>query len=162
MVGFSVQVFQCTSFRPSRQKATAYWDSDLVRVLPFTEASGFGPAILVHYDHSIWKARPGTISLGGQDRHLLSFGMIIHILVSNTNRTGQTWGLYSECLPLRMECPPVLILTQASEQVPGLACIMMMDMTQIRILARGLSAYRFYWRILFLQRCIGLNAEIWL
>jgi hypothetical protein len=27
---------------------------------------GFGPAILVHYDHSIWQAGPGTISLGGQ------------------------------------------------------------------------------------------------
>lgn len=29
-------------------------------------ASGFGPAILAHYDHSIWKVGPGTISLGGQ------------------------------------------------------------------------------------------------
>ena len=29
-------------------------------------SSGFGPAILVHYDHSIWQAGPGTISLGGQ------------------------------------------------------------------------------------------------
>ncbi|MBE0647107.1 MAG: hypothetical protein IH596_04905, partial [Bacteroidales bacterium] len=28
--------------------------------------SGFGPAILVHYDHSIWQAGPGAISLGGQ------------------------------------------------------------------------------------------------
>ena len=28
--------------------------------------TGFGPAILVHYDHSIWKVGPGTISLGGQ------------------------------------------------------------------------------------------------
>ena len=28
--------------------------------------SGFGPAILVHYDHSIWKVGPGVISLGGQ------------------------------------------------------------------------------------------------
>jgi hypothetical protein len=27
---------------------------------------GFGPAILFHYDHSIWEAGPGTISLGGQ------------------------------------------------------------------------------------------------
>jgi len=29
-------------------------------------SSGFGPAILIHYDHSIWKVGPGTISLGGQ------------------------------------------------------------------------------------------------
>ena len=28
--------------------------------------SGFGPAFLVHYDHSIWQVGPGTISLGGQ------------------------------------------------------------------------------------------------
>jgi hypothetical protein len=28
--------------------------------------TGFGPAVLVHYDHSIWKAGPGVISLGGQ------------------------------------------------------------------------------------------------
>jgi len=28
--------------------------------------TGFGPAILVHYDHSIWEAGPGVISLGGQ------------------------------------------------------------------------------------------------
>jgi hypothetical protein len=34
--------------------------------IPFYGGSGFGPAILVHYDHSIWKAGPGTISLGGQ------------------------------------------------------------------------------------------------
>ena len=27
---------------------------------------GFGPAILFHYDYSIWKAGPGSISLGGQ------------------------------------------------------------------------------------------------
>ncbi len=32
----------------------------------FYGGSGFGPAILVHYDHSIWQAGPGTISLGGQ------------------------------------------------------------------------------------------------
>jgi hypothetical protein len=34
--------------------------------IPYYGGSGFGPAILVHYDHSIWKAGPGTISLGGQ------------------------------------------------------------------------------------------------
>lgn len=34
--------------------------------IPFYGGSGFGPAILVHYDHSIWKAGSGTISLGGQ------------------------------------------------------------------------------------------------
>ena len=32
----------------------------------FYGGTGFGPAVLVHYDHSIWKAGPGTISLGGQ------------------------------------------------------------------------------------------------
>lgn len=34
--------------------------------IPFYGGSGFGPAIIVHYDHSIWQAGPGTISLGGQ------------------------------------------------------------------------------------------------
>jgi len=34
--------------------------------IPYYGSSGFGPAILVHYDQSIWKAGPGTISLGGQ------------------------------------------------------------------------------------------------
>jgi hypothetical protein len=34
--------------------------------VPFYGGSGFGPAILVHYDHSIWQAGPGTVSLGGQ------------------------------------------------------------------------------------------------
>lgn len=28
-------------------------------------SSGFGPAIMARYDHSIWEAGPGTISLGG-------------------------------------------------------------------------------------------------
>ena len=32
----------------------------------FYGGGGFGPAILVHYDHSIWQAGPGVISLGGQ------------------------------------------------------------------------------------------------
>jgi hypothetical protein len=30
------------------------------------DANGFGPALMIHYDHSIWQAGPGTISLGGQ------------------------------------------------------------------------------------------------
>jgi hypothetical protein len=34
--------------------------------IPFYGGSGFGPAIIVHYDHSIWQAGPGAISLGGQ------------------------------------------------------------------------------------------------
>jgi hypothetical protein len=34
--------------------------------IPYNGGSGFGPAILVHYDHSIWQAGPGTVSLGGQ------------------------------------------------------------------------------------------------
>ncbi|MDP1622190.1 MAG: hypothetical protein Q8M08_07610 [Bacteroidales bacterium] len=34
--------------------------------IQFYGSSGFGPAFLVHYDHSIWQAGPGTISLGGQ------------------------------------------------------------------------------------------------
>ncbi len=28
--------------------------------------NGFGPAILGHYDHSLWEVGPGTISIGGQ------------------------------------------------------------------------------------------------
>jgi hypothetical protein len=27
--------------------------------------SGFGPAIVAHYDHSLWEVGPGTISIGG-------------------------------------------------------------------------------------------------
>jgi hypothetical protein len=34
--------------------------------IPYFSSTGFGPAILVHYDYSIWRAGPGTISLGGQ------------------------------------------------------------------------------------------------
>lgn len=34
--------------------------------IPYYGSSGFGPAIVMHYDHSIWKVGPGTISLGGQ------------------------------------------------------------------------------------------------
>jgi hypothetical protein len=34
--------------------------------IPYYGGSGFGPAILVHYDYSIWKAGPGVVSLGGQ------------------------------------------------------------------------------------------------
>jgi hypothetical protein len=34
--------------------------------IPLYGGSGFGPAILVHYDHNIWQAGPGTVSLGGQ------------------------------------------------------------------------------------------------
>jgi hypothetical protein len=34
--------------------------------IPYYGGNGFGPAFLVHYDHSIWQAGPGTISLGGQ------------------------------------------------------------------------------------------------
>jgi hypothetical protein len=34
--------------------------------IPYYGGSGFGPAIVVHYDQSIWRAGPGTISLGGQ------------------------------------------------------------------------------------------------
>jgi hypothetical protein len=32
----------------------------------FYGSNGFGPAILVHYDHTIWQAGPGAVSLGGQ------------------------------------------------------------------------------------------------
>ncbi len=34
--------------------------------IPYFGGSGFGPAILVHYDQSIWQAGPGSVSLGGQ------------------------------------------------------------------------------------------------
>ncbi|MCX6305933.1 MAG: hypothetical protein NT040_13305 [Bacteroidetes bacterium] len=34
--------------------------------IPFYGGEGFGPAFMVHYDHGIWQAGPGTISLGGQ------------------------------------------------------------------------------------------------
>jgi hypothetical protein len=34
--------------------------------IPYYGGSGFGPAFLLHYDHGIWQAGPGTISLGGQ------------------------------------------------------------------------------------------------
>ena len=34
--------------------------------IPYYGGNGFGPAFIVHYDHCIWQAGPGTISLGGQ------------------------------------------------------------------------------------------------
>ena len=34
--------------------------------IPFYGSSGFGPAVLWSYDHNLWQAGPGTISLGGQ------------------------------------------------------------------------------------------------
>ena len=33
--------------------------------VPFYGGNGFGPAFVIHYDHGIWQAGPGTISLGG-------------------------------------------------------------------------------------------------
>ncbi len=34
--------------------------------IPVCGGSGFGPAFVIRYDHGIWQAGPGTISLGGQ------------------------------------------------------------------------------------------------
>ncbi|MCX6266985.1 MAG: hypothetical protein NTW16_06455 [Bacteroidetes bacterium] len=66
MTGFSVQSFSGNGPEDPAGKGSGILGFGFGPGIPYYGGSGFGPAILVHYDHSIWQAGPGTISLGGQ------------------------------------------------------------------------------------------------
>jgi hypothetical protein len=66
MVGFSFPSFSGKGPLDPAVKGSGVLGFGFGPGIPFYGGSGFGPAILVHYDQSIWKAGPGTISLGGQ------------------------------------------------------------------------------------------------
>jgi hypothetical protein len=66
MVGLSVQSFSAKGPDDPAGRGNGILGFGFGPGIPFYGGSGFGPAILVHYDQSIWKAGPGTISLGGQ------------------------------------------------------------------------------------------------
>jgi hypothetical protein len=66
MAGFSVQSLSAKGPRNPAGIGTGVFGFGMGPGIPYYGGSGFGPAILVHYDQSIWKAGPGTISLGGQ------------------------------------------------------------------------------------------------
>jgi hypothetical protein len=55
--------------------------------VPYYGGSGFGPAILLHYDHSIWQVGPGTISLGGQ----IGTSFFWHNFSNNGNDYKYSW-----------------------------------------------------------------------
>src|SRR3989339_1206296 len=65
MAGFSVPSFSGNGPTDPAGKGSGILGFGFGPGIPFYGGSGFGPAILVHYDHSIWRAGPGTISLGG-------------------------------------------------------------------------------------------------
>jgi len=66
MAGFSVPSFSGNGPLDPAGKGKGILGFGFGPGVPYYGGSGFGPAILVHYDHGIWKAGPGTISLGGQ------------------------------------------------------------------------------------------------
>ena len=66
ITGFSVQSFSGNGPSDPAGKGNGILGFGFGPGIPFYGGNGLGPAILVHYDHSIWQAGPGTISLGGQ------------------------------------------------------------------------------------------------
>lgn len=66
MGGFSVPSFSGNGSLDPAGKGNGILGFGFGPGIPYYGGSGFGPAILVHYDHGIWQAGPGTISLGGQ------------------------------------------------------------------------------------------------
>ena len=66
MGGFSVPSFSGNGPLDPAGKGNGILGFGFGPGIPYYGGSGFGPAILVHYDHGIWQAGPGTISLGGQ------------------------------------------------------------------------------------------------
>lgn len=66
MVGFSVPSISGNGPTDPAGRGSGVLGFGFGPGIPFYGGSGFGPAILIHYDHSIWQAGPGTISLGGQ------------------------------------------------------------------------------------------------
>jgi hypothetical protein len=55
--------------------------------IPYYGGHGFGPAILVHYDHSIWRVGPGSISLGGQ----VGVSFFWHDITIQNNHYKRRW-----------------------------------------------------------------------
>jgi hypothetical protein len=66
ITGFSIQSYSGNGPVDPAGKGNGILGFGFGPGIPFYGGSGFGPAMLVHYDHSIWQAGPGTISLGGQ------------------------------------------------------------------------------------------------
>ncbi len=66
MAGFSVPTFSGNGPENPAGKGSGILGFGFGPGIPHYGGSGFGPAILIHYDHSIWQAGPGAISLGGQ------------------------------------------------------------------------------------------------
>jgi hypothetical protein len=66
ITGFSVPAFSENGPVDPAGKGSGILGFGFGPGIPFYGGSGFGPAMIVHYDHSIWQAGPGTISLGGQ------------------------------------------------------------------------------------------------
>ena len=64
--GFSIQSFSGNGPIDPAGKGNGILGFGFGPGISYYGSSGFGPAILIHYDHSIWKAGPGSISLGGQ------------------------------------------------------------------------------------------------
>jgi hypothetical protein len=66
MAGFSIQSFSGNGPGDPAGKGNGILGFGFGPGIPYYGGNGFGPAMLVHYDHGIWQAGPGTISLGGQ------------------------------------------------------------------------------------------------
>jgi hypothetical protein len=66
MAGFPCQSFSGNGPKDPAGQGSGVFGFGFGPGIPFYGGSGFGPAIVVHYDHSIWRVGPGSISLGGQ------------------------------------------------------------------------------------------------
>lgn len=66
MTGFSISSYSANGPMDPAGKGNGILGFGFGPGIGFYGGSGFGPAILVHYDHSLWEAGPGTISIGGQ------------------------------------------------------------------------------------------------
>ncbi|MFZ4520936.1 MAG: hypothetical protein ACOYNC_04490 [Bacteroidales bacterium] len=66
MAGFSVQGFSGNGPLDPAGKGNGILGFGFGPAIPFYGSNGSGPAFIIRYDHGIWRAGPGTISLGGQ------------------------------------------------------------------------------------------------
>lgn len=66
VAGFSVPSFSANGPVDPARPGTGIIGFGFGPGVPYWGSNGVGPAFLFHYDHSIWQAGPGVISLGGQ------------------------------------------------------------------------------------------------
>lgn len=66
MAGFSVTMYSGNGPDNPGSKGSGVFRFGFGPGIPYYGSNGFGPAFLANYDHNIWQAGPGTISLGGQ------------------------------------------------------------------------------------------------